>query len=257
MTHADNDGTRFNSDPYKKRKMKEDNMQQDWRQRTRMLIGEENLEKLEKSHVAVFGAGGVGGFCIEALVRSGVGSLYIVDFDKVDITNLNRQIVALHSTLGQAKVHVAAKRAKDINPQIEITAVEARLGPENVERFDLEQFDYIVDAIDDVEAKLLLITEAKRAGTPVVAAMGAGNKKDPSQFRIADISKTHTCPLAKIIRKELANRGIKDVKVLFSTENPEKSEKMPGVSSISYNPAVAGLMLAAEVIRDIVAQESK
>jgi tRNA A37 threonylcarbamoyladenosine dehydratase len=229
----------------------------DWRTRTRMLIGAEGVEKLQNASIIVFGAGGVGGFCVESLVRSGVGRLCIVDFDTVDITNLNRQIIALHSTLGQPKARIAAARAKDINPQIEITALEEKLEQNNIGRFSLSQYDYIIDAIDDVDAKLLLIAEAKRIGVPVISSMGTGNKTDPSKFRVTDIAKTHTCPLAKIIRRELGKQNITDVKVLFSTEKPEKAENIPGVASISYNPAVAGLMLSAEVIRDILACDEK
>lgn len=227
-------------------------METDWRQRTRMLIGADNLEKLKGANIIVLGVGGVGGFCAEALIRAGVGKLTVVDFDVVDITNLNRQIIALRSTLGRSKVSVLSERAKDINPDIQINPVEKKVKKENISEFCLSQFDYIIDAIDDVGAKLLLISEAKRLGVPVISSMGTGNKKDPSQFRIADIAKTHTCPLAKTMRKELARMGIAEVKVLFSAEKPEKAEEMPGIASISYNPAAAGLLIAAEVLKEIM-----
>ena len=227
--------------------------------RTEMLIGSEGLEKLQKARVAVFGIGGVGGYAVEALARAGIGALDLVDDDMVDISNINRQIIALHSTIGQPKVEVAAKRIKDINPNIKLKINKIFYLPENKEQFNFKEYDYVIDAIDTVAGKISLIEQAVEAGVPIISAMGAGNKLDASKLEITDISKTHTCPLAKVMRKELRQRGISHVKVAYSTEpalKPQMCEEntarrqTPG--SISFVPSVMGLLIAGEVIRDLL-----
>ncbi len=224
--------------------------------RTRMLLGTELMNRILAKKVIVFGVGGVGGFVVEALVRAGIQTIAIVDYDIVDITNINRQIIALHSTIGRAKVEVMEERIKDINPNAEVRIFAEKLTSENIEDFNLNEYDYIVDAIDDVPAKLLLISTAKQLEVPIICSMGTGNKFDPSHFRIDDIKKTHTCPLAKAIRKETAKMGIKHLKVLYSSEVPHR-EELPedgsrSPSSISFVPASAGLLIASEVIKDLM-----
>ena len=222
-------------------------------ERTERLIGAEALKALSEAHVAVFGIGGVGGFVCEALARAGIGELTLVDRDSIDETNLNRQIIALHSTIGRNKVEVMKERIFDINPSAQVHAVKTFFLPETAGLFDFSQYDYIVDAVDTVTAKIELILCAKEAGKPVISCMGTGNKLDPSQFRITDISKTKICPLAKVMRKELRARGITDVKVLYSEEEartPEGDRRTP--ASISFVPSVAGLLLAGEVVRDLI-----
>ena len=219
-------------------------------QRTEMLIGEEALERLKKSAVLVFGLGGVGSYVCEALVRAGVGKLEIVDKDVVDITNINRQLIALHSTIGRDKTDVEAERLMDINPSLDLTARKCFYLPENSDEFDFGKFDYVVDAIDNVTAKLDIIEKSKKAGTKVISSMGTGNKLDPSAFRIADIEDTKICPLARIMRKELRKRGINGVKVLYSQEEPKgNGGRTP--ASISFVPSVAGLLIAKTVIDDL------
>lgn len=219
-------------------------------QRTEMLIGEEALERLKKSAVLVFGLGGVGSYVCEALVRAGVGKLEIADKDVVDITNINRQLIALHSTIGRAKADVEAERLMDINPSLDLTARKCFYLPENSDEFDFGKFDYVVDAIDNVTAKLDIIEKSKKAGTKVISSMGTGNKLDPSAFRIADIEDTKICPLARVMRKELRKRGINGVKVLYSQEEPKGSGgRTP--ASISFVPSVAGLLIAKTVIDDL------
>ena len=224
--------------------------------RTRMLLGRDALDHIRKKKIIVFGIGGVGGFAVEALVRAGIGTIAIVDYDVVDITNINRQIIALHSTIGRKKTEVLAERIRDINPDAEIRTYDLRLSRDNWTNFQLEEYDYIVDAIDDVPAKLLLIQKANELKIPILSSMGTGNKFDPSQFKIADIKKTHTCPLAKVIRRETGKSGIKKLKVLFSTEAPHREElpedgnRTP--ASISFAPAAAGLLIASEVTRDLL-----
>ena len=221
--------------------------------RTEQLIGKDCLEKLKNARVAVFGVGGVGSYVVEALVRSGVGKLDLIDNDVVAESNLNRQIVALHSTLGMPKVEVAAKRAKDINPAIEVTTHQCFYLPEEAQKFPFCEYDYIVDAIDTVKAKISLVEEAKKAGTPIICSMGTGNKLDPTRFEIADISKTTVCPLAKVMRIELRKRGISHVKVLYSKEEPVNiGSRTP--ASIAFVPSVAGLVIAGEVIKDLISQ---
>ena len=231
--------------------------------RTRLLLGADAMEKLKNSRVAVFGLGGVGGFVVEALARCGVGKLELVDHDTLSETNINRQIFALHSTVGMAKAEAAKLRVLDINPQAEVNARQEFYGPDTAESFDFGSYDYVVDAIDTVTGKLALIAAAKEANVPILCCMGTGNKLDASRFRIADISKTSVCPLARIMRKECAKRGYKDVKVLFSTEDaltpllteedlkelPEGRRALPG--SVAFVPSVAGLLIAAEVVKDL------
>ena len=225
----------------------------DFLERTRTLIGDNAIEKLKKSRVIVFGIGGVGGYTVEALVRSGIGEIDIVDNDKVSISNLNRQIVALNSTIGEYKVDVMKKRALDINPDLKINTYKLFFDEKTNAEIDFLKYDYIVDAIDSVKSKLLLIELAKNNNIAIISSMGTGNKLNPLEFEIADIFKTSVCPLARIIRTELKKRGIKDLKVLYSKEKPYKDgSKVP--SSISFVPSIAGLIIASEVIKDIIEQ---
>lgn len=225
--------------------------------RTALLLGEEGVEKLKKSRVAVFGVGGVGGFVVEALARSGVGALDLIDKDVVSVSNINRQIIALHSTVGRLKTEVAAERAKDINPDIEVKIHNVFYLPETAEQFDFSQYDYVVDAIDTVSGKIALAEQAKRANIPIISSMGAGNKLDPTAFEVADIAKTSVCPLARVMRRELKKRGIEHLKVVYSKEEPlpspltdeESGKPIPG--SIAFVPSVVGLILAGEVIKDL------
>ena len=234
--------------------------------RTELLIGEEGIEKLQSSNVAVFGIGGVGSYVVEALARCGIGSLVLVDNDRVSLTNLNRQLIALQSTVGKAKTEVAKQRIKDIDPDILVHTYETFYQPDTAGLFDYRSYDYIVDAVDTVSAKLLLIEKAKEYEVPVISCMGTGNKLDPGKFEITDISKTSVCPLAKVMRTELRKRKIRKVKVLFSKEEPIKNQSQqetkgtagrPVPGSIAFVPAVAGLMIAGEVVRDLLAKEKR
>lgn len=221
--------------------------------RTEYLIGTEAVEKLAGSRVAVFGIGGVGGYTVEALARSGVGQLDLIDSDTVSESNINRQIIALHSTLGQYKVDVMRERVKDINPDIVVRTHQCFFLPENQEQFPFSEYSYVVDAVDTVTAKLALVVMAKREQVPVISCMGAGNKLDAGAFEVADIYETSVCPLARVMRRELKKREIKDLKVVYSKEQPITSdvqERVPG--SISFVPSVAGLLLAGEVIKDLI-----
>ncbi len=226
--------------------------------RTENLIGKESLEKLKKTRVAVFGIGGVGGYVVEALARAGVGALDLIDNDKVSISNINRQIIALHSTVGRWKTEVAAARVQDINPAISVQTHNLFFLPENASDFDFTPYDYIVDAIDTVSGKIALIEGAKKAGVPVISCMGTGNKLSGEAFEVEDISKTTVCPLARVMRRELKNRGIDKVKVVYSKEEPIKNggiDENTGKAipaSISFVPAIAGLLLAGEVIKDLI-----
>ena len=222
--------------------------------RTKLLIGSEKLDILRTKHVAVFGVGGVGGYVCEALARCGIGRFTIVDRDTVNESNINRQIIALTSTVGRAKVDVMKERMCDINPDVYIEACEVFYLPQNASEFDFTKYDYVVDAVDTVTAKLQIITAAKEANVHVISSMGAGNKLDPSLFRIADISKTSVCPLAKVMRRELKNRGLKDVKCVYSTEEAIKPEGNE-IGSIAFVPSVAGLLIASEVIKDLIEQD--
>ena len=227
-----------------------DNREADPFQRTRMLLGSDAVEKLRQSRVLVFGLGGVGGYVCEALVRAGVGSLHLVDKDKVDITNLNRQIIATWDTIGMEKTEAMRQRLLSINPDMEITVSNCFYLPERAGEFDFGAYDYVVDAIDNVTAKVDLICRAREADTPVISSMGTGNKLDPTRFEIADISQTSVCPLAKAVRKALRDRGITDVKVLYSKEEPVRTG-LRTPASISFVPSAAGLIIAGEVIRDL------
>lgn len=224
--------------------------------RTRMLIGRTALEKLRSKSVLVIGLGGVGGHAVEALARTGIGTLGIADCDKVDITNINRQIIALQSTIGRQKTEVMTERIRSINPDIVVKGYDVRVTEENIDSLDLAEYDYIIDAVDDVKAKLAIIEEAVRLERPVVSCMGTGNKLDPLRLQIKPVEKSHTCPLAKVIRKELSLRGIKRIPVVFSDEMPSKAEIDPGdgrtPASISFVPASAGMVLASKAVRDLM-----
>ena len=239
--------------------------------RTRLLVGDEPINKLNAAKVAVFGVGGVGGFCVEALARAGVGALHLYDDDTVSESNLNRQLIALHSTIGKPKVEVMAARVLDINPNCDVKAVPMFYLPENADSVDLSQYDYVVDAIDTVAAKLELVKRCHELNVPIISAMGSGNKLDPSAFVVTDISKTQGCPLARVMRKELRKRGINHLKVVYSEEEPltpmaPPEEEVPvdangtrppstarraTPGSIAFVPGAAGLVLAGAVIRDI------
>ena len=225
-------------------------VQEDQFTRTRMLLGSDEVDRLQNTSVLLFGIGGVGGFTCEALARAGVGKIHIVDKDVVDITNINRQIIATHETVGRPKVEVMAERLHAINPNLVVEATECFYLPEKAGEFDFGAYDYVIDAIDNVSAKLSIISESKAAGTPVISSMGTGNKLDPTRFEIADISKTSVCPLAKVIRKGLKDRGITGVKVLYSKEEPVKTG-LRTPASVSFVPSVAGLIIAGEVIKEL------
>lgn len=226
--------------------------------RTAYIYGEDAIDKLKKSRVAVFGVGGVGGYICEALCRAGVGSIDIFDRDSVSVSNINRQIIALHSTVGRAKVDVMKERMLDINPDCNITAHNVFYLPENADEFDLSNYDYIADAVDTVAAKLEIAERAYKLGVHVISAMGAGNKTDPTRFEVADIADTTVCPLARVMRRELKARGIKKYKVVYSKEEPIKSgvvdsesgKAIPG--SLSFVPSVVGLIMAGEIVNDLV-----
>lgn len=230
--------------------------------RTELLIGKEGINKLSQSRVAVFGIGGVGGYVVEALVRSGLGSIDLIDNDKVALTNLNRQIIATHKTIGQYKVDAAEERILDINPEVNVVKHNLFYTPENADCIDFSKYDYVVDAIDTVVGKLEIIERAKKAGVPVISSMGAGNKTHPELFEIADISKTSVCPLAKVIRQELKKRRIKGVKVVYSKELPikpkieidEQSSKRSIPGSNAFVPSTVGLIIASQVIRDLIGE---
>lgn len=223
--------------------------------RTERLLGAEALDRLSRCRVAVFGLGGVGGHAAEALVRSSVGALDIVDGDTVAPSNINRQTIALHSTLGMPKTKAAAERFLDINPNLQLRCFQLRLSEETADEFDFSEYDYVVDAIDDVRAKVLLAVSCKAAGVPLISSMGAGNKIDPTKFQIADIYKTSVCPLARVMRRELKQRGIERLKVVYSTELPhaptmENERVVP--ASCAFVPSVAGLIIASEVVKDLI-----
>lgn len=233
--------------------------------RTELLIGVEGIEQLKKARVAIFGIGGVGGYALEALARSGVGNLDLIDNDCVDITNINRQIIATTDTIGRAKVEVAKERILKINPEITVRTHQMFYLPETSCEFDFGQYDYIIDAIDTVSGKIGLVMQAQESKTPIISAMGAGNKLDPTAFEVTDIYKTSMCPLAKVMRRELKQRGVKKLKVVYSKEPPisprneyptsservqEKKRQIPG--SIAFVPSVVGLIIAGEVIKDLL-----
>lgn len=240
--------------------------------RTELLLGKTGIEKLSKARVAVFGIGGVGGYVTEALCRSGVGALDLIDHDTVSVTNLNRQVIALHSTVGQYKTDVMEKRLLDINPDVKITVHKCFYLPETKDQFDFSVYSYVVDAVDTVTAKLLLAEEAKKAGVPLISSMGTGNKLDPSFLQVSDVFETSVDPLARVMRRELRKRGIDHLKVVWSTEEPRKPlldartirmmegspvpeedvrmKDIPGSSA--FVPAAAGLLIASEVVRDLI-----
>lgn len=235
--------------------------------RTELLIGTEAIKKLQNARVAIFGIGGVGGYTAEALARSGIGSFDLIDNDTVSLTNINRQIIALHSTVGQPKVQVMKSRIADINPQAIVNTYQCFFLPESADQFDFSQYDYVVDAVDTVAAKVAIILACKAAGTPVISSMGAGNKLNPAMFEVADIYKTSVCPLARVIRQSMKKHHINKLKVVYSKEPPlvplaeHKEESgaeapnrraLPG--STAFTPSVAGLILASEVVKDIIAK---
>ena len=245
--------------------------------RTELLLGKEAMNKLENSRVAVFGLGGVGGYVCEALVRSGVGSFDLIDDDKVCLTNLNRQIIATRKTVGQYKTEVMRDRILEINPKADVRIHQCFYLPENASDFDFSEYDYVVDAVDTVTAKIELIMRAKESGTPIISSMGAGNKLDASAFRVADIYKTKVCPLAKVMRRELKKRGVKKLKVVYSEEQPIRpiedmaiscrshcicppgakhkcTERRDIPGSVAFVPSVVGLIIAGEVIKDLTAE---
>ncbi len=217
--------------------------------RTELLLGREGVKRLRDASVAVFGIGGVGGYVVEALARSGVGCLHLIDHDKVSMSNLNRQIIAVSSTIGRYKADVARERILAINPEAEVYAYRTFYMPDTAGEFDFTQYDYVVDAIDTVTGKLAIITQAKQAGVPVISSMGAGNKLEASAFEVADIYQTSVCPLAKVMRRELKKREIESLKVVYSKEPPLSSDRPPG--STAFVPAAAGLILAGEVVKDL------
>ena len=247
--------------------------------RTELLLGPAAMERLAKSRVAVFGVGGVGGYTVEALARSGIGALDLIDDDKVCLTNLNRQLHATRSTVGTYKVDAAEARIRDINPDCRVTTYKTFFLPETEDQFDFTQYDYVVDAIDTVKGKLALVEKANAAGTPIICAMGAGNKLDPTAFRVADIYQTSVCPLARVMRSECRKRGIRKLKVVYSKEQPVRPLEDPSIScrkhcicppdtrkctvrrdipgSTAFVPAAAGLIIAGEVVKDLCAEYMK
>ena len=248
--------------------------------RTQLLLGKEAMDKLERSRVAVFGIGGVGGYVCEALVRSGVGAFDLIDDDKVCLTNLNRQIIATRKTIGKYKVDVMKERILEINPDAEVTVHKCFFLPENADDFLFENYDYVVDAVDTITAKLEIIMQAKKKQVPVISCMGAGNKLDASAFRVEDIYKTKMCPLAKVMRHELKKRGVKKLKVVYSEEKPTRpledmsiscrsnsvcppgaehkcTERRDIPGSVAFVPSVAGLIIAGEVVKDLINTNGK
>lgn len=237
--------------------------------RTELLLGSDSMEKLKNARVAVFGVGGVGGYVVEALARSGVGHIDIIDNDTVSITNINRQIIATLSSVGKYKVDVMKERIMDINPEAEINAFRCFYLPETKDQFDFSRYDYVVDAVDTVTAKIQLIMQAKESGTKIICSMGAGNKLNPAMFEVADISETSVCPLARVMREACKKRGIRKVKVVYSKEKPikPKSQNQPAPAaqnspagrrdtpgSMAFVPSAAGLIIASEVVKDIIEQ---
>ena len=246
-------------------------MKENQHTRTEMLVGGDALGRIQATRVAIFGIGGVGGYAAEALARAGVGELHLIDHDTVSVTNINRQIIALHSTVGREKVEVMRERIADINPETRVETYPVFFDKDNESDFDFTSYDYVVDAIDSLSAKIELISAAKRAGTPIISAMGAGNKLDPTAFRVSDISKTKVCPLARAVRTRLKKLGINHLKVVYSeelsyvaapAEIPENCDTSPDVAtkgdgkrapaSISFVPSAMGLVIAGEVVRDII-----
>ena len=234
-------------------------MEENQFERTALLLGKASVERLARKRVAVFGVGGVGGFVCEGLVRAGIGAIEIVDKDTVALSNINRQLIALHSTVGKNKVDVLEERLKDINKNLIIKKYKCFFLPETSETFDFREYDYVVDAIDTVTGKIELILKAKEAGVPIISAMGAGNKLDPTAFQVSDIYKTSVCPLARVMRRELKKRGVEKLKVVYSKEEPikpqfeEGEEVVPG--SVSFVPPALGLIIAGEIVKDLIRVE--
>jgi len=224
-------------------------------ERTAYLIGEDGVKCLAGKHVALFGVGGVGGYVAEALGRSGIGALTLVDNDTVSVSNINRQIIATYDTIGRLKTEVMAERLRSVNPEIRVERRDCFFLPDTAGEFDFTRYDYVVDAVDTVTAKIELVKRAQAAGVPIISCMGTGNKLEPSRFEITDISKTSVCPLAKVMRRELKKRGITKLKVLYSKEEPIKHEAGAVPGSISFVPPAAGLMIAGEVIKDLLREE--
>lgn len=222
--------------------------------RTAQLLGNENVENLFDKHVIVFGVGGVGGYVVEALARSGIGKISIVDNDVVNESNINRQIIALHSTVGMQKVEVLKNRILDINPECQVFVYNQFFLPENSNDFDFSIYDYVVDAVDTVTAKLEIIKKSKESNVPVISSMGTGNKLNPMGFKVSDISKTKICPLARVMRNELKKRGISKVKCVYSEENPVIQTQTP--ASVAFVPPVAGLLIASEVVKDLCIEKN-
>ena len=246
--------------------------------RSELLLGKEGMDKLKNSRVAVFGVGGVGGFVCEALVRTGIGAFDLIDDDKVCLTNLNRQIIATRKTVGQYKVDVMKERMLDINPEVEVRVYKCFFLPENADQFPFKEYDYVVDAVDTVTAKIELVMKCQKEGVPIISSMGAGNKFEASAFRVADIYKTRMCPLAKVMRRELKNRGVKKLKVVYSEEKPTRpiedmaiscrtncicppgaehkcTERRDIPGSLAFVPSAAGLIIAGEVVKDLTGRK--
>lgn len=224
--------------------------------RTELLLGADSMERLKKAKVAVFGIGGVGGYTVEALARSGIGAFVLVDDDEVCLSNLNRQIIATHKTIGRPKVEVMRERILEIHPQAQVELRQCFFLPENADTFDFSSYDYVIDAVDTVTAKLEIIQRAQESRVPVISCMGAGNKLDPSRLQVTDIYRTTMCPLAKVMRRELKKRGVKKLKVVYSAEPAIKPQSVGGErkvipGSVAFVPSVAGLLMAAEVVRDL------
>ena len=234
-------------------------MEENQFERTALLLGKASVERLARKRVAVFGVGGVGGFVCEGLVMAGIGAIDIVDKDIVALSNINRQLIALHSTVGKNKVDVLEERLKDINKNLIIKKYKCFFLPETSETFDFREYDYVVDAIDTVTGKIELILKANEAGVPIISAMGAGNKLDPTAFQVSDIYKTSVCPLARVMRRELKKRGVEKLKVVYSKEEPikpqfeEGEEVVPG--SVSFVPPALGLIIAGEIVKDLIRVE--
>lgn len=231
--------------------------------RTELLLGEESMDKLNKARVAIFGIGGVGGYVCEALVRSGIRSFDLIDDDKVCLTNLNRQIIATHKTIGQYKVDVMKERMLDINPEADVRVYRSFFLPENADQFPFSEYDYVIDAVDTITAKIELVMKCQEMNIPIISSMGAGNKLEGSAFRVADIYKTKMCPLAKVMRRELKQRGVKQLKVVYSEEQPispemeteEETKRRSTPGSLAFVPSVAGLIMAGEVVKDLTGKK--
>ena len=223
--------------------------------RTARVLGEDAIQTLSACHIAIFGLGGVGGYAAEALVRSGIGRFDLIDHDKVDITNLNRQIITTHKTVGRDKAEVMRERMLDINPDAEVAVHPCFFLPENADDFDFAGYDYVIDAVDTVTAKIELVMRARAAGVPIISCMGTGNKLNPAMLEVADIYETSVCPLAKVMRHELRKRGVEKLKVVYSKEEPVKThDRIPG--STAFVPGAAGLLIASEVVRDLIKEIS-